>query len=104
MNLQWTGHGANFVHPDRTLAAFDPSAYDTCSGALLVHEDGLARFLSETRSALVWATIGEKRAISPRGLHQSWEGLLRIADASVYTPGRLKGHRTTRLETFDRNP
>ena len=101
MNLQWTGHGADFVYPDGTLAAFDPSVHDARSGALLVHEDGLAHFLSETRSALVWATIGEKRAISPRGPHRSWEGLLRITDASVYEPGRLRGQRTTRFETFD---
>ena len=103
MSLQWTGFGADFVQADGTVAAFDPSAHDTCRGALLVREQSLARFLNETRSALVWATIGEKRAISPRDFGKSWAGFLHITDASIYGPGRLRGHRKTRLEIADRD-
>lgn len=101
INLRWTGHGADFAHPDGTLAAFDPSAHDTCSSSLLVHEESLARFLNETQTALVWATIGEKRAIRPRGLDDPWAGFLEITDACVYEPEHLRGHRTTRLEMAD---
>lgn len=98
MSLQWTGHGADFAHADGTLAAFDPSAHDTCSSAQLVHEASLARFLNETRTALVWTNIGEKRAISPRGPLEPWAGFLQITDACIYAPETLRGHRTTRLE------
>ena len=101
MSLQWTGHGADFAHTDGTLAAFDPSAHDTCSSAQLVHEASLARFLNETRTALVWANIGEKRAVSPRGSRKPWAGFLQITDACLYQPERLRGHRTTRLEIAD---
>ena len=98
MNLQWTGHGADFVHPDGTLAAFDPSAHDTDRRALLVHEETLARFLDQARSALVWAIIGEKRAIRPRDSDRSRADLLRLEGACVYQPGRLTGDLTTHLE------
>ena len=99
VSLEWTGHGADFAHADGTLAAFDPSAHDTCSSAQLVREETLTRFLHETRTALVWATIGEKRAIRPRGSRDPWAGFLQTTDACVYQPDFLRGHRTTRLET-----
>ena len=98
MNLQWTGHGADFVQPDGTLAAFDPSAHDTGRGALLVHEETLARFLDQTRSALVWAIIGEKRAIRPRDSDRPRADFLQLEGACVYQPGRLTGDLTTHLE------
>ena len=98
MNLQWTGHGADFVHPDGTLAAFDPSAHDTDHGALLVHEETLAHFLDQTRLALVWAIIGEKRAIRPRDSDHPRADFLQLEGACVYQPEHLAGDLTTRLE------
>ena len=65
MGLRWTGQGADFLDSHGTLAAFDPSTYDTSSAALLVREENLARYLNETESALVWAIVGEKRAMDP---------------------------------------
>lgn len=102
LGLRWTGYGADFVHADGTLAAFDSSARDNSHGVLLMREDSLASFLNETRSALVWATIGEKQAFRPRHRRDPWAGILRITDAAVYDGGHLRGHRTTRLEIFDR--
>lgn len=98
MNLQWTGYGADFVHPDRTLAVFDPSAHDTGRDALLVKEEALARFLDQTRSALVWAIIGEKQAIKPLRSRRAQTGFLRLEGTCVYQPGCLAGDLTTRLE------
>ncbi|WP_420443906.1 AVAST type 2 anti-phage system protein Avs2 [Candidatus Poriferisodalis sp.] len=103
IGLRWTGYGADFVHEDGTLAAFDPSAHDDGHGALLMREECLERYLNETQSALVWATIGEKQAIKPRHRRDPWAGILRITDAAAYEGGRLWGHRTTRLEIFDRD-
>lgn len=103
LNLRWTGHGADFVDTEGTCVAFDPSAHDTCQAALLVSEKSLASFLNETGSALVWAIIGEKRAIRPRGLRDPWAGFLEFTDASVYEPGRLTGHLATRLVIVDRD-
>ena len=99
MNLRWTGHGADFVHSDKTLAVFDPSAYDTGRGALLAQEETLARFLDQTHSALVWAIIGEKQAIKPLNSQDAQAGgFLRLEGTCVYQPGRLVGDLTTHLE------
>ena len=98
MTLRWTGHGADFVNEERTLVAFDRSAHGTGSSALLVREENLASFLSETRSALVWAIVGEKRAFVPGDLSKSWAGSLRLTGASVYGPERLTGDLTAYLE------
>jgi len=98
MNLQWTGHGADFVHPDGTLAAFDPSAHDTDRSALLVHEETLARLLDQARSALVWAIVGEKRAIRPRDSDRPRADFLRLQGACVYQSGHLAGDLTTHLD------
>ena len=102
VGLRWTGYGADFVGADGTLAAFDSSAHDDGPGALLLREDCLERFLSETQSALVWATIGEKQVIRPRLRRDPWIGFLRLTDAVVYEAGCLRGHRRTRLEIVDR--
>ena len=103
IGLRWTGYGADFVDADGTLAAFDPSAHDNSSSALLMREDCLERYLNETQSALVWATIGEKQAIRPRQHRDPWLGILRLTDAAVYDGGSLWGNRTTRLEIIDRD-
>jgi len=95
MNLQWTGHGADFAHPDKTLAAFDPSAHNTSRDALLVQDKTLARFLDQTRSALVWAIIGEKRAIKPQHSQAAQARFLRLQGTCVYptrTPSRRSHH------------
>ena len=103
MNLHWTGHGADFVDADDTLIAFDPSARDTCSAALLVREESLARFLDATGSAIVWAILGEKRAISPRGTRDPWASFLQLTDASVYEPGHLRTNVRAHIEIVDRD-
>ena len=73
MNLCWTGHGEDFVDPDGTLVAFDPSAQDTTSSAaLLVRQDNLHRFLDMSGSALVWRILGEKRAFGPGDWGEAW--------------------------------
>lgn len=103
LGLRWTGYGADFVDASGALAAFDSAAHDDSHGALLMREDCLASFLNETRSALVWATIGEKQVIKPRHRQDPWVGFLRLTDAVVYEAGRLRGHRTTQLEIVDRD-
>ena len=95
MNLQWTGQGADFAHPDGTLAAFDPSAHDNGRGALLAHEKTLARFLDQTRSALVWVIAAEKRAIKPRRSQHGQSRFLGLQGTCVYQPGPLTGDLTT---------
>lgn len=95
MNLQWTGQGADFAHPDGTLAAFDPSAHDNGRGALLAHEETLARFLDQTRSALLWVIAAEKRAIKPRRSQHGQSRFLGLQATCVYQPGPLTGDLTT---------
>ena len=61
------------------LVAFDPSARDAGSSALLVREDDLQCFLNDTGSALVWAMTGEKRANGPGPLGGAWAGALQLS-------------------------
>ena len=85
MNLCWTGQGADFVDDSGVLVAFDPSAHVACSSALLVREENLRRFLSNTGLALVWAVLGEKIALGP-GFLAKPKGWLQIMGAGVYKP------------------
>ena len=102
MNLQWSGHAADFVDADGVLVAFDPSARDTGSSALLMREDDLKRFLNETGSALVWAMTGEKRAHGPGRLDAAWAGALQLSGAGAYTPDGPTRRLTARLEVPSR--
>jgi len=86
MNLRWSGHAADFVDTDGVLVAFDPSARDAGSSALLMREDALKRFLDETGSALVWAITGEKCAFRSGRLEDSWAGALQLSGAGAYAP------------------
>ena len=101
LDLRWTGHGAEFVDPDGVLVAFDPSAYDDCSSALLVREERLEHFLNTTGSTLVWAVSGEKSAVAPRELRHPQADFLGLSGACVYEAGQLKGHLTTHPDTAD---
>ena len=98
MGLRWTGHGSDFVDGNGTLVAFDPSAHDTCSSALLVREDNLAQSLKEMGLALVWAIVGEKRVITPNDYSKTRPGFLHLTGASAYRPERLTGDLTAYLE------
>lgn len=98
MNMRWTGYGADFMDDYGTLVAFDPSAHDSGSTALLIREENLARFLDDTGAVLVWRIWGDKRAIVPGGSGNSWAGFLRLTGASVYGPEPLTGRLATRLE------
>ena len=104
MNLSWTGYGADFVDSDGALAAFDPSAHDaTYSAALLVRENSLQRFLDQSGSALVWRTIGHKRAAEPEGRGEAWAGFLQLTGASEYGPGGPTGYVITHPEIANRH-
>ena len=94
MNLRWTGRGADFVHSDKTLAVFDPSAHDTGRSALLAQEETLARFLDQTHSALVWAIIGEKQAIKPLNFRASQAGGFPATRRHLRVPTRTTSRRS----------
>ena len=98
MNLRWSGHAANFLDADGMLVAFDPSARDAGSSALLVREDDLQCFLNDTGSALVWAMTGEKRANGPGPLGGAWAGALQLSGAGAYEPGDPTRRLTARRE------
>ena len=98
MNLRWSGHAADFLDADGMLVAFDPSARDAGSSALLVREDDLQCFLNETGSALVWAMTGEKRANGPGPLGGAWAGALQLSGAGAYEPGDPTRRLTARRE------
>ena len=101
MNLRWTGYGADYVDPEGVLIAFDPSAYDDCSSALLVREKSLKEFLSETGLALVWAISGQKSVAVPRASPIPWTSFSRLSGACVYAPGQLKGYLNTHPDKAD---
>ena len=103
MDLRWAGRGADFVDSEGTLVAFDPSAHDSSSAALLVREESLARYLNETGSALVWAIVGGKRAMDPAEAVRAWADPLRLTGASAYGPEGPTGHHTTQLEIEGRD-
>lgn len=103
MDLRWTGQGADFVDSHGTLVAFDPSAQDNPSAALLVREENLARHLDETGSALVWAILGGKRAMDPTDHVRAWAGSLRLTGAAVYGPNGPSGYLTTQLHMSDQD-
>ena len=92
------------MNPHETLVAFDPSAYDTFPAALLVREENLARYLNDTDSALVWAIVGEKRALDPADYVPAWAGSLRLTGAAVYGSDGPWGYLTTRLDLADQDP
>ena len=98
MDLRWSGNAADFVDGDGVLVAFDPSARDAGSSALLVREDDLKRFLNEIGSALVWAMTGEKRAHRPGLLEDAWAGALQLSGAGAYTPDGPTRRLTPRLQ------
>ena len=104
MGLRWTGQGADYVDSHGTLAAFDPSAYDTSSAALLVREESLTSYLNETESALVWAIVGEKRAMDPADYVPAWAGSLRLTGAAFYGSDGPWGPLSTRLDMADQDP
>ena len=104
LELRWTGQGADYEDPLGTLVAFDPSAQDTSSAALLVREESLARHLDETGSALVWAILGGKRAMDPADSVRAWSGSLQLTGAAVYRPEGPSGFLTTRLDIPDQDP
>ena len=110
LELRWTGQGADFVDSHGTLVAFDPSVYATSSAtllmreeALLVREERLAHHLEETGSALVWAILGEKRAMDPTDHVRAWAGSLRLTGAAVYRLEDPSGYLTRRLDIPDRD-
>lgn len=103
MNLRWNGHEADFADSDGMLVAFDPCINEDDSAALLVREQSLAHFLDETGLALVWAIVGEKRAMDPVDHARAWAGSLRLTGAAVYRPDGASGYLTTRLNIQDRD-
>ena len=97
MNLHWAGRGADFADTEGVLAAFDPSAHDTCPPALLVREKNLAHFLKRTGSALAWTITGEKRVTIYEHfpfLGKHW-GSLKLTGAFIYEPNHPVGHIST---------
>ena len=102
MNLSWTGQGADYVDSRGTLAAFDPSAHDpTSSTALFIREDNLQQLLNNTKTALVWRTIGEKRAFGPGRWRKAWSGFQQLTGASTYTSDGPQGYLNTNLEILN---
>ena len=96
MGLHWSGEGANFEDASGALVAFDPSAYGASSSALLVREETLRRYLSETGSALVWAILGGKSALDPAYEHEV-AGSLEMTGAAVLTADGPAGRLSSQL-------
>ena len=67
--LTWTGVGADYVDASSKMAAFDPSAHEPGSNALLLRLDLLERYLSEHDFEMCWAVTGEKQSTGTFGQH-----------------------------------
>ena len=100
MGLHWTGNGADFVDSQGVLVAFDPSAHDDCSSALLIRDDRLSEFLEQSGKALVWAIVGEKRAREPGNWIDCWAASVRRSGAYVYGDDPSRGH----MQVFPEDP
>ena len=100
MGLRWTGNGADFVDSQGVLVAFDPSAHDDCSSALLIRDDRLSEFLEQSCKALVWAIVGEKRAREPGSWIDCWAASVRRSGAYVYGDDPSRGH----MQVFPEDP
>ena len=93
LKLTWTGKCTDFVDGDSKLAAFDPTTHEAGPTALLVQEDVMRRYLSESNTALCWTILGEKTVLGGR-LRSEFPGSLRISGAYLLTAQGPVGFRT----------
>ncbi len=84
LKLKWAGSGADYLDQHGKRAAFDPTAYEDGSTALLLREDLVKEYLADKELAFCWIVVGGKRVIGPdRG--REYDGGLRISGAIYYT-------------------
>ena len=86
--LTWTGVGADYVDASSKMAAFDPSAHEPGSNALLLRLDLLERYLSEHDFEMCWAVTGEKQSTGTFGQPYGW---LQFQGAYVLRDGNPVG-------------
>lgn len=84
LGLTWTGKGAGYVDRDGKVAAFDPTAYEDGSGALLLREDLVKRYLKNENFALCWAVLGGKE-VPDGSFGMSHHGEQKMSGVYVYT-------------------
>ncbi len=101
LKLCWTGVGANYVDDAGELVAFDPSIYDEQRSSLMVREDYLSQYLTDTGSALVWAIVGEKRVRAPGNWGDAWAAFLQITGAYAHRSDAPTGRLSTTLQIVD---
>jgi hypothetical protein len=97
VGLRWSGHGTEFVDGQGRVAAYDPTAEQGGSPALLLREDLLADYLEQTGSALVWWVVGEKIAVRA-DRSPPVNGWLQFSGAYRYFPGGIEGALSHRLQ------
>ena len=66
-NLCWSGQAADFLAPDGTVAALDPSAHEAGPSTLLVREDFAKELLKRLGLAVVWI-VGCEKSVWSSGL------------------------------------
>jgi len=65
-SLRWSGHAADFLAPDGTVASLDPSAHEAGPSVLLVREDFAKELLQRLGLSVVWIVGCEKSVWSSR--------------------------------------
>ena len=103
LRLSWTGTGANYVDGTGELVAFDPSICGEQQSALMVREEYLRQYLTDTEQALVWAIVGEKRVRAPGSWRDAWAAFLRVTGAYAHRNDEPTGHLSTTLQIVDRS-
>jgi hypothetical protein len=113
LNIQWSGHGADFVDATGQIISQDPTVHTDGPNALLLQADAIQEFLAREKLTIFWTIIGEKKVLSPGLGGGPYYPSLRLSGVYVltdkYTTGFMKhmfdtpgiegteNHQTTRI-------
>ena len=84
LNLQWSGHAADYCGKNGSLAAFDPTAHEDGPSSLLLRRDLLEQYLAENGLALCWVILGEKLIVGGPTTGKYY-GRLKMSGAYLHT-------------------
>ena len=97
LGLRWSGIGADFCDQHGNRVAYDPTVHEDGPSALLLREDCVRKYMTQSDLALVWVIQGEKLVLG-KGLDSVRHGFLSVTGAILYTDGKPNGSLRYRFE------